>query len=173
MSLSPPPPPHPPGRSPRPPQFYDHLHHLLRSPSRLPSFFTSRPPSWTHGLRSPLSLHDLAGPQIRSFGRVDFRAKFARSHESVVVGQDLAARAREERRKRARRMEGERTRARESERRIVLRAPSAAMARQIYLCILRALGADRRNATRLKRPRFSRLSVSTRELSAIRQIYLS
>jgi len=45
MSLSPPPPPHPPGRSPRPPQFYVHLHHLLRSPPRLPSFFTSQPPS--------------------------------------------------------------------------------------------------------------------------------
>lgn len=63
-------------------------------------------------------------------------------------------------------------RVRESERGIVLRVPSAAIARQIYLCILRALGADRRNATRLKRLRFSRFSVHARELSAIRRIYL-
>lgn len=68
---------------------------------------------------------------------------------------------------------GREARARGSERRIVSRVPSAAIARQIYLCILRALGADRRNTAQLKRPRFSRFSVHARELSAIRQIYRS
>lgn len=56
---------------------------------------------------------------------------------------------------------------------MVPRTPSATIARQIYLCILRALGADRRNAVRLKRPRFSRFSVYARELNVIRQMYLS
>lgn len=37
------------------------------------------------------------------------------------------------------------------------RVPSAAIARQIYLCILRALRADRRNAAPLKHSQFSRL----------------
>lgn len=63
---------------------------------------------------------------------------------------------------------------RRSERKIIRQVPSAsAIARQIYLCILRALEADRRNAARLKRPRFSRFSLHARELSTIRQISLS
>lgn len=96
---------------------YVHLHHLLPSPSCPPSFLTSRFPSRAPlmGLNAPLLLRDLGGSQIHSFGCVDFRAKFARLHESVVVGQDLAARAREERRKRARKGDEDR-RAREEAR---------------------------------------------------------